>query len=102
MWFAESTGIAQVEDPAASIGTEDSTVQISAGEPSAVEFVVASVAVEVATKITVPEVLATTSVSAEPVVGLTPAQVKLVPSLVLSWKGGLEVHQQGYLQLMIL
>ena len=38
VWFAESTGVAQVEDPAASIGAEDSTVQTLAGEPSAVEF----------------------------------------------------------------
>ena len=42
LWFAESTGIAQVEDPAASIGAEDSTVQTSAGEPSVMEFAVAS------------------------------------------------------------
>ena len=79
MWFAESTGVAQVEDPAARIGTEDSTVQTSAGEPNAVEFVVASVAVEVATTINAPEVLVATSVSDEPFVGLTPAQVELVP-----------------------
>ena len=57
--IAESTGVAQIEDSAASIITEDGTVQTSAsvGEPSAVEFVVASVAVEAATTITVPEVL---------------------------------------------
>ena len=63
LYFAESTGVAQVEDPAASIGAEDSTRQILTGESSAVEFVVASVAVEAVTTITVPEVLATTSVS---------------------------------------
>ena len=34
---------------------------------------------EAATTITVPEVLVTTSVSDEPIVGLTPAQVELVP-----------------------
>ena len=79
MWFVESTRVAQVEDPAASIGTKNSIVQISAGEPSAVEFVVASIAVKAAKTITVPEVLVTTSVSDEPVVGLTPAQVELVP-----------------------
>ena len=78
MWFAESTGVAQVDDPAARIGEEDSTVQTSTGEPSVMEFVVASVAVEAATTITVLEVLATTLVSDEPVVGLTPAQVELV------------------------
>ena len=70
--------MAQVEDPAVSISAEDSTVQISAGEPSAVDFAVASVAVEAATTITVPEVLAMTSVSDEPVVSLTSAQVELV------------------------
>ena len=79
MWFAESIRVAQVEDPATSTGAEDSTVQTSAGESSAVEFIVASVAVEAATAITVLEVLVTTSVSDEPVVGLTPAQVELVP-----------------------
>ena len=79
LWFAESTEIAQVEDPAVSIGAADSTVHTSAGEPSAVEFVVASVAVEAATTITIPEVSVTTSVSDEPIVGLTPAQVELVP-----------------------
>ena len=68
-----------MEDPAASIGPEDSTVQTSAGEPSAVEFVVASVAVEAAMTITVLEVLAMTSVSNKPVVGLTPAQDELAP-----------------------
>ena len=62
LWFAESTGVAQVEDPAASIGTEDSAIQNSAGEPSAVEFTVASIAVEATTTITIPEVLETTSV----------------------------------------
>ena len=79
LWFAESTVVAQVEDPAATIGAEDSTVQTSAGEPSAVEFVVTSVAVEAATTITIPEVSVTTSVSEEQIVGLTPAQVELVP-----------------------
>ena len=78
LWFTESTGVVQVEDPAVSLGVEDSTVQTSAGEPNAVEFVVASVAVEAAITTTVPEVLATTSVSDEHVVGLTPAQVELV------------------------
>ena len=70
LWFAEGTDIAKVENPAASIGVEDSTVQASAGEPSAVEFAVTSVVVEAAMTTTVPEVLATTSVSDEPVVGL--------------------------------
>jgi len=79
LWFAESTRVAQVEDHAASIGAKNSIVQISAGEPSTVEFVVASIAVKTAKTITVPEVLVTTSVSNEPVVGLSPAQVELVP-----------------------
>ena len=43
------------------------------------EFVAAPVTVEATTSITVPEVLATTSVSDEPVVNLTPAQVELAP-----------------------
>ena len=43
------------------------------------EFAVTSVAMEATTTITVLEVLAMTSVSDEPVIGLTPAQVELVP-----------------------
>ena len=99
VWFAESTGGAQVEDPVASISAEDSTVQTSDGEPNAIGFAVASVAVEAATTITVPEVSVTTSVSDEPIVGLTPAQVELYPVSHPIMKGGLGVHQQGYLQL---
>jgi len=44
-----------------------------------VEFAIASVAVEATTIIIVLEVLATTSVSDEPAVGLIPAQVELIP-----------------------
>jgi len=84
LWFVKSTGIAQVEDPAASIGAKDSTVQTLLGEPSVMEFVVASIAVKAAMTIIVPEVLATTSVSDELVVGLTSAQVELVPIFRLS------------------
>ena len=72
--MAESTGIAQVEDPAASIDAEDSTVQTSTGEPDVARFVVTPIAVEAATTITVPEVSLTISVPDEPIVGLTPAQ----------------------------
>ena len=79
LWFTESTGVAQVEDPVASLGAEDSTVSTSAGESSVVEFAITSVAVEAATTTTVSEVLATTLVSDEPVVGPTPARVELVP-----------------------
>ena len=85
----------------ASISAEDSTVQTSAGEPSAVKFVDAPVAVEAAT-ITDPKVSATTSVSKEPVVGLIPAQVELAPVSVditrTIMERGSAVHQQGYLQ----
>jgi len=44
-----------------------------------VEFAVASVVVETATTITVPEVSVATSVSDESIVGLSPVQVELVP-----------------------
>ena len=93
LWFAKSTGVAQVEDPAAGIGAEDSIVQTSAGESSAVEFAVA-------TTITIPEVLVTTSVSDEPVVGLTPVQLELVPVSRFVMEKGPGVHQQGCLQLL--
>ena len=55
--IAESTGVAQIEDPMESLSAEDSAVQTSAGEPSAVEFVATSVAIE-ATTTTVSELLA--------------------------------------------
>jgi len=75
---AESTGVAQVEDPATSIDALNSAVQNSAGEPSAVELAATSIVVE-ATTTTVPEVLATTLAPQEPDVGLIPAQVELAP-----------------------
>ena len=53
--IAESTGMAQVEEPVASAGTEDITLQTSTTEPGTVEFVAALVASE-ATTIIVPEV----------------------------------------------
>jgi len=69
---------AQVENPMASIGAEDIAVQTLAGEPSAVEFVPASIVVEAAT-MTVPEVLAMISALQDPAIGLIPAQVELAP-----------------------
>ena len=78
LWFVESTRVAQVEDSAASIGAEDSAVQTSVGEPSAVEFIATSVAVE-ATTTDVLEVLASAALSEEPTVGLVPAQVESTP-----------------------
>ena len=76
---AESAEVAQVEDPMESLGAEDSAVQTSAGEPSVVEFEAALVTVEATTEIIVSELLATTSVSDEPIVGITPTQVELTP-----------------------
>ena len=99
LWFAESTGVAQVEDPAASIGADGSTVQTSVGEPNAIRFAVASVAVEAATTITAPEVSVTTSAPDEPIVGLTPVQDELTPVSHPVVERGPGVHQQGYLQL---
>jgi len=76
--IAESTRLAQVEDPVAGTGVKDNAVQTSAGEPSVVEFVASPVAME-ATMIMVPEVSATTSVSKEHCIGLIPAQIELAP-----------------------
>ena len=53
------------------LSVEDNAVQTSAGEPSAVEFVAASVTVE-ATTTTVPEVLAMALASEKHVVSLVP------------------------------
>ena len=75
-----------MEDPAAGIGAKDSTVQSSAG----VELVVTFVVVEAATTTTVPEVLATTSVSDEPIVASPLHNLNWFPSLVLHEKGVLE------------
>ena len=65
------------------------------------EFAVASVVGEATTTITIPEVLATTSVSDELVVGLTPAQVELVPISrpIMEWDPG--AHQRCCLQPLI-
>jgi len=78
---AESTGIAQVENPVASISAEDSALQTSAGEPGAVEFVAVPVALE-ATTITVPEVSVMISISKEPTAGLFSAPRELAPASV--------------------
>jgi len=68
----ESTGLAQVEEPVASAGVEDNTLQTSTAKPGTVEFVAALGASE-ATTITVPEVPVTTSALTEPVVGFVSA-----------------------------
>jgi len=57
--IAESTRIAQVKEPVASTGAEDSALQTSTAEPSTTEFVPAAVASE-ATTVTVIEMPATT------------------------------------------
>jgi len=71
--------LAQVEEPVASTGAEDNTLQTSTAEPSTMEFVAAPVASE-ATTITVPEVPATTSVLTEPAVGFVSALSELAPA----------------------
>ena len=53
--IAESTGLAQVEEPVASTGVEDNTLQTSTAEPSTVEFVTTAITSE-ATTVTVSEV----------------------------------------------
>ena len=73
---AESTGVAQVEDPMESLGAGDNTIQTSAVGSSAMEFVAAPVAMEATTTITVPEALVMTSASDEPVVSLIPTHVE--------------------------
>ena len=74
--IAESSGLAQVEEPVASTGAEDNALQTSIAEPGIVEFVAASVASE-ATTVTVLEVLATTLALTEPAAGLisTPSEL---------------------------
>jgi len=99
--ITESTGLAQVEEPVASTGVEDSALQTSASEPSAVKFVAAPIALE-ATTITVPEVSALTSVSTEPAVGpvyepseLATASFDIIRTIV---ERGSESALAGYLQ----
>jgi len=69
--IAESTGVAHVEEPAASTGTEDSTLQTLTAELSTVKSIPAVVISEAAT-ITIPEVSVTTLVLKEPAAGLVP------------------------------
>ena len=66
------------------------------------EFAVTSVAVEAATPLTVPEVSVTCSMSDEPVVSLTLAQVELVPVSRSVIERGPGSTSAGYLQLMTL
>jgi len=77
--IAESTRLAQVKEPVASTGAEDSALQTSTAEPGSVEFVAAPVALE-ATTITVSEVLATTSVLTEPAAVLVSTPSELAPA----------------------
>ena len=49
-WFAGSAGVAQAENPAASIDAEGSTVQTSTREPDVARFAVIPVVVEAATQ----------------------------------------------------
>ena len=68
-----------MEDLAANVDPEGSTIRTSTEGPEEVRFAVTSVTVEAATTITVPEVSTTLSVPDEPVVGLTPARDELIP-----------------------
>jgi len=64
----------------ASTSAEDSALQTSAGEPSAVEFVAAPVVPDAIT-IKIPEVTTTTSISTESAVGLSLHKVNWLLSL---------------------
>ena len=75
--IAESTGVAQVEEPMTNTGAEDSTLQTSTAEPSTVKSVPAVVISEAAT-VTIPEVPVTTSSLKELAAGLAPAQSETV------------------------
>jgi len=76
---AESTELAQVKDPMASISAEDNAVQTSVSEPSVVEFVTAPIAAE-PTTITVLEMSAMILVSIEPAACLVSAHGELAPA----------------------
>ena len=77
--IAESTGLAQMEEPVVSTGTEDSTLQTFTAEPSTVKSVPAVVVSE-ATTITVPEVPVTTSALIEPVASVISAPSEMAPA----------------------
>ena len=66
--IAESTGLAQVEEPVASAGAEDNTLQTLTAEPGTVEFVALTIASEAST-IQVPKIPVMTSALTEPAVG---------------------------------
>ena len=78
---AESTGLAQVEDPMASTSADYNALQTSAGEPGVVESVTVPDASE-ATTITVPEVSAMISALTEPAAGLVSAPNELASTSV--------------------
>ena len=78
--IAESTGLAQVENPMASTSAEDSAFHTLAGELSIVEFVAVPVASK-ATTITVPEMSATILVSTEPSASLVSVHSELAPAM---------------------
>ena len=69
--ITESIGLAQVEEPVVSTGTEDSALQTSTAEPATVEFVAAPVAPKAT--ITVLEESATTLALTKPAAGLVSA-----------------------------
>ena len=77
--IAESIGVAQVEEPVASTGAEDSTLQTSIAEPSTVKSVPAVVISE-ATTVTVPEMPVTISMLTEPAAGLVSAPSEMAPA----------------------
>ena len=78
--IAESTRVAQVEEPVASTGAEDSTLRPSTDEPSTVKSVPA-VIISKATTVTILEVLATTSALKEPATGLASALREMTSAL---------------------
>ena len=93
--FSESAEEAQAEALAASIDLEGSTVQASTKEPEEVRFAATSSAMEAAMTVTAPEVSATISASAAPVVGPTPARDDLISIPRSVMERGSGVHQQN-------
>ena len=75
--IAESTGVAHVEEPVASTGAEDSTLQTLMAEPSTLKSVPVVVISE-ATTVIISEVPVTTSALKEVTAGHVPALSEMV------------------------
>ena len=104
--IAESTEVAQVEEPMASTSEEDNTLQTSTAEQSTVEFVALTIASEAST-IQVPKMPVMTSALTEPAVGLVsvpsemaPASMSIARTIIERWSGSAPIELAPAMDIM--